>query len=427
MVRGLAAERPVGSVLRYYLYKATTAVEFYRPIMYLYFLDQGLSFTSIAVLEALYNLATVFGEVPTGYVGDRVGRRHSLLIGTGLIAATLVGIGGVGVVLPDDPTLSFAALATLYVCWSMGYNFRSGSEDAWLYDTLTEELSEEAFARIRGRGESVSLLVGVVGAVLGGYLGSLNLTYPFFFAAGVTALGAVVLLSMGDPEIDEEADADELGIGESLATVRESLTRPDLRAFVVYYYVLFAAITYLVFIFLQPVFETVVVAELGVARTRVESLLGWFYAAYSLVGAGLSYETGAIREWIGVRTWFLVLPPLVGVALLGSWFVPLLALPTLLLTRGIADTTRSLASQYVNDRVDSLGRATVLSAMAMVSGLAVVPFQLGSGAISDLTSPSLALAVAGGVLLVGSILIWVVLAPIPREAVRGTNDDVPQN
>lgn len=159
--------------------------------------------------------------------------------------------------------------------------------------------------------------------------------------------------------------------------------------------------------FLQPIFETVVV-DLGVNPARVESLLGWFYAAYSLVGAALSYYTGAIREYLGLRTWFLVVPFLVGVAFVGMYYVPLLALPTFLLARGLADVTRSFAGQYVNDRIGSLGRATVLSAMAMVSGITVVPFQLGSGVISDLVSPLYAMAVAGGVLVVGSglILAW---------------------
>ena len=123
-----------GPILKYYAYKATKAVEFYRPIMYLFFLAQDLSFTQIAVLEALYNLTTLFGEIPTGYVGDRVGRRNSLLVGTALISVTLLGIG---------LSSSFLPLAGLYVCWSLGYNFRSGSEDAWLYDTLTDDLSED--------------------------------------------------------------------------------------------------------------------------------------------------------------------------------------------------------------------------------------------------------------------------------------------
>jgi MFS family permease len=144
------------AVLRYYLYKATRAVELYRPIMYLYFLSVGLSFTQIAIMEAAYNLTTVIAEVPTGYVGDLIGRRLSLVVGTAIIAATLVGIA---------VSETFPALLTLYVLWSVGYAFRSGSEDAWLYDSL---VGEREFAAVRGRGESVALAVGVGGAVAGG-------------------------------------------------------------------------------------------------------------------------------------------------------------------------------------------------------------------------------------------------------------------
>ncbi|QCJ45868.1 MFS transporter [Haloprofundus sp. MHR1] len=387
-----------GSILKYYLYKATKAVEFYRPVMYLFFLAQGLSFTQIAILEALYNLTTLFGEIPTGYIGDRVGRRNSLLIGTSIIALTLLGIG---------LSNSFLPLAGLYVCWSMGYNFRSGSEDAWLYDTLTDDLSEDEFARVRGRGESVALAVGAGAAVVGGYLGSIDLSYPWFVAAGVTSIGIVVLLSLDDPETYKRTNSEALSLRQTVGIVRDVLTRRQLRAFLLYYYVLYAGVTYLVFVFLQPIFETVVL-DLGVAQSQVESLLGWFYAAYSIVGAVLSYYTGTIERTVGLRTWFLVLPFAVSGALVGMYFVPLLALPTFLLIRGLSDVTRSFAGQYINDRIETLGRATVLSAMAMVSGLAVVPFQLGSGVISDTVSPLFALAVGGVVLAGGSgvILLW---------------------
>ncbi|WP_425499771.1 MFS transporter [Natrinema caseinilyticum] len=387
-----------GRVLKYYLYKSTKAVEFYRPIMYLFFLAQGLTFTQITILEAIYNLTTLFGEIPTGYVGDRIGRRNSLLVGTVLISVTLLGIGLAG---------SFLTLAVLYVCWSAGYNFRSGSEDAWLYDALTDDLSEGEFAHVRGRGESASLAVGAGAAIVGGYLGSLDLSYPWFVAAAVTGLGAVVLLTLDEPETYKKTETDELSLRRTATIVTGALSQRNLRAFILYYYVLYAAVTYLVFVFLQPIFRTVVV-DLGVSPDQVESLLGWFYAAYSLVGAVLSYYTGAIKDLLGVRLWFFVLPFVVGAALIGMYFVPVLALPTFLFARGLADVTRTFAGQYVNDRIETLGRATVLSAMAMVSGLAVVPFQLGSGVISDSVSPLFALAVGGAILVVGSgaILLW---------------------
>ncbi|WP_049969232.1 MFS transporter [Haladaptatus cibarius] len=391
----------------YYAYKATKAVEFYRPIMYLYFLSLGVDFTAIALLEGIYNVTTVLGEIPTGYVGDRIGRRNSLLVGTGIITVTLVGIGFAE---------TFLELAVLYTCWSMGYNFRSGSDDAWLYDTLADELSEDRFAHIRGRGQSVALLVGVVGSVAGGYLGDIDLSYPFLVAAVVSGAGIPILLSWEEPASYEESDADELGLREAVGVIGETLSHPRLRSFVVYYFVLFSAVSYLVFMYVQPVLETVL-PQIGVPQGEVEPLLGWFYAAISLLSAGLSYHTGTIRERVGLRRWFLVIPFVVGIGLIALWTTPILAIPAFLFARGISETTRSLASQYVNDRIDTLGRATVLSALAMVSSVTVIPFQLGSGVISDVTSPLTALAAAGGVLIVGSFVVLAWESPV--KAVTG--------
>ncbi|MFC7137193.1 MFS transporter [Halobaculum litoreum] len=179
------------AVLRYYLYKATRAVELYRPVMYLYFVSVGLSFTQIALLEAAYNVTTVVAEVPTGYVGDVIGRRLSLVVGTAVIATTLAGIAF---------ATTFPALLALYVLWSVGYAFRSGSEDAWLYDSL---VGDGEFATVRGRG-SRSRSRSAWGRRRRGWLAGVDLTYPFLVAAVVTGVGAAVLLTVDDP-----ADADE--------------------------------------------------------------------------------------------------------------------------------------------------------------------------------------------------------------------------
>ena len=387
----------LGAVARYYLYKATKAVELYRPVMYLYFAASGLSFFQITVLEAAYNLTTVVGEIPTGYVADRVGRRNGLIIGTVLIAATLLGLG-----LAD----SFPAFLVLYVFWSLGYTFRSGSEDAWLYDSLSG--GERSFSELRGRGESFALAAGVVAAVAGGYLAEVELAYPFFAAAGVTAIGAVVLLTVENT--GERVDT--TSFAATMNAVKVAFADRRLRSFLVLYYVLFAATTYLAFIFLQPRIETVA-GGYGIAE--VEALLGWYYAAISLAAAGVTYRAEWIRERVGLRRWFIVAPLAAGSVLVGQWLLPAFAVAAFLLVRGLSEATRVFASQYVNDRIDALGRATTLSAMSMVSGLTVIPFQLGSGLLSDALSPAFALAAAGAVLVVGTLLIHLVRNPVSDE------------
>lgn len=396
--------REVGAVATYYAYKATKAVEFYRPIMYVFFLSRGVSFTGIAAMELVYNVTTVVAEVPTGYVGDRVGRRNALAIGTALIVVALVGLGS---------SHSLPAFLGFYVVWSTGYTFRSGTEDAWLYDTLTARLDEGSFSRVRGRGESVSLFTGVVAAVVGGYLADISLAYPFFVAAGVTAVGIPLLLVLPEPDVTEGVDV--LSPREALRVAREAIAQPHVRSFVVLYYVLVSSALYLAFVFLQPV-VTDVLATVGVPDARIGSALGWYYAAISLVGALLSYHAGRIENAVGRKAWFYALPVVVACVYVGLYYVPLLAIPGLLLVRSVGDVTRTFAAGYVNDRIGSVGRATVLSAMSMVGSLAVAPLQFAGGVVSDLASPAFAFAAGGVCLLVGAVVIALVESPFAGES-----------
>jgi MFS family permease len=413
------------AVFTYYLYKATEAVEFYRPIMYLYFLSQGLSFTHIVIIEALYNITTVLGEVPTGYLGDRIGRRNSLVVGSALITATLVGIATAS---------SFPAFAFLFVCWSLGYNFRSGTEDAWVYETLMDVSASEEFTRVRGRGQSIALTAGVGASLVGGYLGGIDLRYPFLAAALFTGLGLLVLITLDEPTTYEESESSEMGLREALRVVTQAIGQRRLRSFIVYYFVLFSAVTYLVFIFLQPVFESVVTdlnlylsvslpvpgqgdsTTFAISTENVEPLLGVYYAAINLVSAAVSYRMNRIVAQVGLRGWFIAVPLLIGGLLTLMVFVPPVALVALFVGWASVEPTRVLAGQYVNDRIEPLGRATVLSAMAMVSAVTVIPFQLGSGVLSDVVSPLVALSAAGVILVLGSVAILLWEPPIEHSS-----------
>ncbi len=44
--------------------------------------SKGLSYTQIMLLDGIWSTGIVVGEVPTGYLGDRMGRRNSLLVGS---------------------------------------------------------------------------------------------------------------------------------------------------------------------------------------------------------------------------------------------------------------------------------------------------------------------------------------------------------
>jgi len=58
------------------------------PVIILFWTDQiGLSLTDIMMLQAIFGVASVLFEFPSGYLADRVGYRTALLTGAMLWAA----------------------------------------------------------------------------------------------------------------------------------------------------------------------------------------------------------------------------------------------------------------------------------------------------------------------------------------------------
>jgi MFS family permease len=140
----------ISRVAKYYLYVATQAAWFTTPIWNVFLLSQDLNFTQLGVLNSAWWAATVLGEVPTGYVADRIGRRNSLVVGatTHVVCVLVFGL-----------LSTFWAILGVYTVWGIGSTFRSGSDSAWLYDTLSDSADEAQFTHIKGRGTALALAV----------------------------------------------------------------------------------------------------------------------------------------------------------------------------------------------------------------------------------------------------------------------------
>jgi MFS family permease len=287
-------------VATYYAYTVTTYASFTTAIWILFVRSQGLSFAAVGALNSVWWAGIVFGEIPTGYLGDRLGRRNSMLLGTGIITAMTVAMAH---------STTFGQFAVVYGLWALGHTSRSGSDDAWLYEVLRERESGGDFARVKGRATGIGLAVGV-------------------------------------PE------------------------------------------------------------------SATKTAVGVVYAGFTAVAAVVSYFTGAIEARLGIRGWFVLAPVVVGGLFLALWVLPVLAVPAFFVARAANTATVTLGNQYLNDRIDSVGRATVLSSASMALSLAVIPFELVGGVFADLLSPVRALTLFGGVLVVGVGVLWLAAEPV---------------
>jgi hypothetical protein len=406
-MHSLDVERPDGPILKYYAYVATQAAWFIVPIWTLFLLEQGLSYTQLAILNGVWWTATVLGEVPTGYVGDRIGRRNSLLLGSVTSTVAVLAFGQMA---------SFWGILVVYAVWGVGTTFRSGADSAWLYDTLAEDTDEEEFTRIKGRGSSIRLAVMAVSAAVGGYLAAVDMYAPFVATAAVIAVGATVTFTMPKNRAYREEcrgapadtpadcpDADAFGPLDAVPVIRETLAAPPLRSFVVAVGA-FYAIAWSAGMYTQPIAEDVAFG-LGMDESQMTAMLGWLYAGFSGVSAVVTFYADRLEAAIGAQVWVRVAPALLGLAFLLASLVPVLAIPAFFLMRALLNATDVLKDRYVNDRTEAVGRATVLSAASMLFGLARVPFRLLSGVVGDLIGPIGAVGAIGSLLVASAGLV----------------------
>jgi MFS family permease len=396
---------PFGPVATYYAYTVTAYASFTTAIWILFVRSQGLSFAQVGALNSVWWAGLVLGEIPTGYLGDRLGRRNSMLLGTGIITVTTVAMAH---------STTFGQFAVVYGLWALGQTFRSGSDDAWLYEVLRERGGGDDFARVKGRATGLGLAVGAVAAPAGGVLADADFQLPFYASALVTAVGIPILLTVPTSDAGSDSSFD---VGAALGVIRRQLARPPLRAFVLYFALLFGVFQ-MTYIFDQPVAQDAALA-VGVPESATKTAVGVVYAGFTAVAAVVSYATGTIEARLGIRRWFVIAPVVVGGLFLALWVLPVLAVPAFFVARAANTATVTLGTQYLNDRIESVGRATVLSSASMALSLAVIPFELAGGLFADLLSPVRALAVFGGVLVVGVGLLWLGSEPVETGSSTG--------
>ncbi len=377
-------------VARYYLFMATSTLGFLIPV-WVVLLDQarGFSYTQITALDTAFFLTVLLAELPTGYVGDRIGRRNALAVSSVAVGLSAVAFGLVE---------SYGAFLVVYVAWGLAQTFRTGNDSAWLYDALVRFGRPESFARVRGRGLAVLLATNAVTAIAGGYLYAADPRYPFVATGVVNILSGVVVATMPETSV---ADGAAFTVREAVDALSR-LFDPGLRGFVLYVSLFYAA-GWSVDLFVQPI-------SLDAGLGAVE--LGYLYAVLVGASAVASNYAGVAADRLGVARLLLVSPLVLGAAFLAVGVTPLAAVPVFVLMRVVLSATTPVAEGYLNDRTPSLGRATVLSASSMAISLATIPVKLASGPLADATSLFLTVAALGGALLVGSVLLLAVGRPV---------------
>lgn len=153
----------------------------------LFLMDAGLDIFGVMVANGAFAAGQVLFEVPTGVVADTVGRRVSYLLCVAILfVATLlyVWLGAVHAGL-----LAFVLASILL---GLGYTFFTGAVEAWLVDALAAAGYTGKVDVVFSRGGIAQGVAMLLGTVLGGLLGQLDLAVPYLLRAAMLVPAGVL-------------------------------------------------------------------------------------------------------------------------------------------------------------------------------------------------------------------------------------------
>jgi len=186
-----------GNIGKLYAFSVLKMTLFPMAIITLFWKDQiGLSLTQILLLQAIFSVATLLMEYPSGYLSDRLGYR------TALILASLLAIAGWSLYTAAD---SFTGVLLAEIVLGGAWAFISGSDSALLFETLRAERKEGSYARFDGRMTGAAQTGEAAGALFAGVMYATWPLMPFLFQIGVWIACLLLCISMTEPPRETEA------------------------------------------------------------------------------------------------------------------------------------------------------------------------------------------------------------------------------
>ena len=358
-------------------------------IITLFWKDQiGLSLSEILLLQALFSLATLIMEFPSGYLSDRLGYRFSLNL------ACLFGITGWATYTFAG---SFAGVLVAEIQLGISYAFISGADSALLYETLRHEGKEEEYAKHDGRMTAWAQAGEAAGAIGAGALYAWFPLLPFLLQIGVWISALIVCRNLKDIPAAKRHTASHLR--EALGIARKAfLLKPGLRYSILLAAMLGLASFYPVWL-IQPYMQSINVP------------LVWFGPIWAVANLCVSFGSllsHRIQYHLGARGTSLLLLSLIAIGYTGLAFNQLIwgfAFYFLLtIMRGIQGPFLRLALQKQSERHE---RASILSLKSLTFRLGFVITAPLIGMMADRSGLSFCFTILliTQVLLV-AVLIW---------------------
>lgn len=357
-------------------------LRFFEPFLYLFFLENGLSYFQIGVLISIRETFVNLFEIPSGAVADLTGRRRAMVFSfSSYILSFLVFY------FFSDFYLFIPAM----ILFASGEAFRSGTHKSMIMEYLDIQGKSDQQVSYYGKTRSASRLGSALSALLAALIVYFRGNYNVVFLATLLPYSMDLILMLTYPEeLDGEISGTGISLRETLEQFKSSfgsITSTEEMGKVLVNASIFDSLFKIGKDYLQPIIRSQALAlpvllmiEDGQARTSILIGIVYFFIYMnsfisSRKSSQLMERVGNIARslnwllWIDVMLFFTAA---IGV-LMDSLLVPVLSF---LFFYTLYNLRKPMVVGFLGTRIESKERATVLSVhsqLRSVFGIIIAP------------------------------------------------------
>ena len=353
-------------IRRFYLFRAVTSFALWMPFWALWAYENIDDLFLIAIIDAAFWATMIGVQIPAGLVSDRYGRRAALLIGEVLFAVGVLTFG---------LSTEFWQYVVSNIVWAVGVCFIISGDTPFLYDTLIELNRERDFTVVMLTATVVMYVSNAAACAVGGllveYTSSVDL--PLIMGSMIALFGSLTVFMLKEPKIERKETfrwKAHFDVG-----LRKVITS---RAIIIL--ILFQIVVE-IGLYIMAFFRGIYMYE----DLELEYLwIGLFYASFLVVAAIVMRAARRIEEVLGEKNSLVFMYA----AILASFFVIFLVRdPVAIVTQYpiylVAGIQGPIINAYINRRVDSEHRSTVMAIAVFTFTSLLVVFEIAFGYLAE--------------------------------------------
>ncbi len=387
---------------------------YYIVLSVLFALAQAMHFTIVAIYYVtVLNLnpfqivivgttlmsTILLCEVPTGIIADVYSRRLSVIIGVGLI--------GCGYLL-EAVIPSFIAILVAQVIWGLGATFMSGALEAWIADELNSFSIDMAYIRA-AQGSYAGSLLGIGFSVS---LATIKTNLPMLISGmSLIMLAILLILTMPEHNFTSKIGAERNSLQSIQFAFKNglSIVQKDSLMTIIFGITFFFAMASETFDRLWEVhfLNNFTFPSLGSFEPVI-----WFgiinagTLLFSIFGSELVRQKVENNKYFSLPRALLIMTTIIVVSMIGFGLANnfSVALTTYWIACIIRRVTVPIMTTWLNRRVKSEFRATLISMSGQVDAIGQIVGGPLLGLLATVTSTRLAIVIAGLVLTPAMLL-----------------------